>query len=205
MSADEMHQLGELLAAIGVILTALVTGGIFLGKWIDKRLGVRFEANYKKILKLLAAEAMKMDMSECLTFDILLADGTVLGCPVPRNQWVEILPGVRLTQSEHQPGVSQLLMEVTGSKDMPRHAHGRIEEASLIYGEMQDLDSGREYNAGESWKIPTDICHRPAFRNALVLLRLVPALPKSTDVIPNLDGIENVVDGLTEPGLEVVA
>lgn len=194
---------------VSIMTAATLTGWLAVVRWvlrsmdgIERRFNERVSHHHRHVMALVSADMLKAatdDPHGTVTLDFATDSGTIR-VAIPRDRWVTVFGGIRMTQSGvRHDGETWLLLESQRDATLPEHWHWeRFEECHVTRGTVTDESTGDRYVAGQVWHIPAFRRHAVTFDNAHVLLRYRPPLPTAAEQPPDLSGVSSVLSGIGE-------
>ena len=136
-----------------------------------------------------AAEEAGPDHTHVIRISFLT--GHYVAVPVTRK-WVTVDrsgAAIQLLHSDHESTRYQL--DCPSPYEIEAHNHPEIESVTVVYGEMEDMISGRLYGPGETWEIPIGKNHHVLFSTGtLACIVVTTPLPTVRQVPLNLDDLK---------------
>ena len=136
-----------------------------------------------------AAEEAGPDATHVIRISFLT--GHYVAVPLVRK-WVTVDrcgAAIQLLHSDHTSTRYQL--DCPSPYEIEAHNHPEIERVTVVYGEMEDMHTGRVYGPGETWEIPIGQNHHVLFSTGtLACVVVTPPLPTVRSVPLNLDDLK---------------
>jgi uncharacterized RmlC-like cupin family protein len=136
-----------------------------------------------------AADEAGVDHTHVIRISFLT--GHYVAVPLTRK-WVTVArsgAAIQLLHSDHESTRYQL--DCPGPYEIESHSHPENEHVTIVYGDMEDMNTGRIYGPGDTWEIPSGVPHHVLFSTGtLACIVVTPALPTARQVPISLDDLK---------------
>lgn len=133
--------------------------------------------------------------------DMVFTDTSVkLGIPVVLDQWMALPWGLWVCGVDFNRKSTGYLIKCDTTSRLLTHTHEGSEMVQVIQGTMEDLNTGKRYEAGDMWVIPASAPHMVHFdapkddRSFIAMVVVTPALPDPRQSPINLTGLARLID-----------
>lgn len=204
-----------LAKVFGAALAAMFTGGFPLVLWILKVRRedmAKLEADAtarkeaierhitKECFKLIRAgmeqAAVEAGISETYVVRLMFATGFSLGVPLVRRQVMVDTSGSSIVLMHSDNEKTRYQLDCPSPYEITTHSHPESESVTVVYGMMEDLDTGKIYYPGDIWTIPPNQHHSVLFYSGTtVCIEVRPPLPLLRDVPLDLENLHMIGGG----------
>lgn len=212
MTPDQWITLAKIF---GAVLAAMFTGGFPLVLWLLK---VRREdmakiesdaarrrddlMNHvtKECFRLIRASmeqaAEEAGVNDTYVVRLMFATGFSVAVPLVRKQVMVDSSGASIALMQVDQEKTRYQLNAPGPYEIQTHCHPESEEVTVVYGMMEDLDSGKVYYPGDVWSIPPNQSHSVLFYSGTtVCIEVRPPLPLLRDTPLDLDNLHLIGRG----------
>lgn len=212
MTADHWVSLAKIFGgALGAVITAAIPGLIYLSK-IRREDMAKIEADAarrrddlmnhvtKECFRLIRASmeqaAEEAGVHDTYVVRLMFATGFSVSVPLVRRQVMVDTSGASIALMHSDSEKTRYQLNAPGPYEIQTHSHPESESVTVVYGLMEDLDTGKVYHPGEVWTIPPNQSHRVLFYSGTtVCIEVHPPLPLMRDVSLDLENLHLIGGG----------
>jgi hypothetical protein len=204
-----------LAKVFGAVLAAMITAGVPLLMYLHK---IRREdmdkleadaarrrddlMNHvtKECFRLIRASmeqaAEEAGILETYVIRLMFATGFSVSAPLVRRQVMVDTSGASIALMQSDEEKTRYQLTAPAPYEIKTHSHPESEEVTVVYGMMEDLDTGKIYYPGDKWTIPPNTAHRVLFYSGTtVCIEVRPPLPLLRDVPLDLENLHLIGGG----------
>lgn len=194
------------ISVVALAVTVLGLLGVF------RRLSKKMDANtaktdnietrfFRLIAENMEALAASRPPEKTRALDIQFDDGTRYVVLLLLGEWITIATGVRMQGMYERNNSTTYLIVVDNVWRLRGHSHAEREIVEVVSGVMENLITGEQYKAGQSWTIPANESHTVSFESSssepcMVKVTTIPSLKQLSEVpllLDNLAGLHGSI------------
>lgn len=198
MTSASLSNLGALLGGIAALLTIMFAIGVKVAKCIsDRSTRAIISATTASVQAFIAGQLMRSiegrDTASYYTLDMRFPDGQFLHVPMIPGMPLMVLENISISVISHSAESTILSLVCVGYGHISEHCHAIATESIRIErGLMTDQQSGRQYRAGDEWRIEAGEFHAAYFHDCVAIITLRPSLPTAAQEPVNLTAMKSI-------------